>query len=246
MNIYPAIDLLSGKCVRLYQGCYNQVSIYDNDPVNVAQTFVTQGASSLHIVDLDGAKEGNQVNLDTIIKIQHATGLNIQVGGGIRSKKQVSDMFELGIHRVILGSIAIAQPYDVMEWMQEFGADRFVLALDIRINKTNDPIVALHGWEKESDTTLWKVLDEYQQSSLRHVLCTDISRDGTLNGPNIDLYTECVKRYPNIAFQASGGVSTLKDLTMLSSISVAGVIVGKALYENKFSLTDALKMGCLC
>src|SRR3990167_2962352 len=246
MKIYPAIDLMSGECVRLYQGRYDQVTVYENNPVRLAEVFAKQGASVLHIVDLDGAKQGKSVNLDLIIKIKEITGLAIQMGGGIRSRKQVSEILNQGIDRVILGSIAISNPDVVKEWIEEFGHERFVLAFDIRMDETNLPKLALHGWETRSEKNLWELLDEYQYSSLRHVLCTDIGRDGTLLGSNINLYTECVNRYPSIAFQASGGVSALTDLCALSNIPVTSVIVGKALYENKFSLVHALNEVLSC
>lgn len=246
MNIYPAIDLMSGECVRLYQGRYDQVTVYENNPIRLAIAFAKQGASILHIVDLDGAKQGKSVNLDLIIKIKEITGLAVQMGGGIRSRKQVSEILNQRIDRVILGSIAISNPGIVKEWIEEFGYERFVLALDIRMDESNAPKLVLHGWETRSEKNLWELLDEYLSSSLRHVLCTDVSRDGTLRGPNINLYTECISRYPSIAFQASGGVSALTDLRALSSIPVTSVIVGKALYENKFSLGDALNEVLSC
>lgn len=240
MNIYPAIDLMSGKCVRLYQGCYDQMTLYDNNPIRLAKSFAKQGAQVLHVVDLDGAKQGKTVNLDLIIKIKQETKLNIQMGGGIRSRNQVREILSQGIDKVILGSIAISNPDDVKQWIAELGPEHFVLALDVRMDETNAPKLALHGWKTRSEKNLWDLLEKYKYSSLQHVLCTDISRDGTLQGPNINLYTECVNRYPAISFQASGGVSDLADLTALAKIPVASVIVGKALYENKFSLVDAL------
>jgi len=246
MNIYPAIDLLLGKCVRLYQGNFDQVTVYENDPISIAKSFAEQGASVLHIVDLDGAKQGTPANFDLIIKIKQATGLIIQVGGGVRSKLQVIEMLRKGIDRIILGSVAILQPNIVKEWICEFGYERFVLAFDVRVCKNNGPKLATHGWKTDSETNLWELMDKYSASSLRHVLCTDISRDGTLQGPNVSLYRECVKRYPSIAFQASGGVGNLKDLRALSTIPVAGVIVGKSFYENKFSLRDALNEVASC
>lgn len=240
MNIYPAIDLLSGQCVRLYQGGYDQVTVYENNPIKIAKAFAEQGAGGLHVVDLDGAKQGYSVNLDLIIQIKKVTGLEVQMGGGIRSRNQIKEILNQGIDRVILGSIAILNPESVKKWIKEFGCERFVLALDVRIDELNYPQLFLQGWERSSCENLWSLLDRYQNSALKNVLCTDIYRDGTLNGPNIKLYKECCTRYPEISFQASGGVSTLKDLTALANIPVASVIVGKALYENKFSLVEAL------
>lgn len=246
MNIYPAIDLKSGACVRLYQGCYDQVTLYENDPLTLAKSFFKDGAMTLHIVDLDGAKQGESINADLIIKIAQESGLQIQSGGGIRTKQQIAAMLNKGIHRIVLGSTAILQPDNVKNWIQEFGPERIVLALDIRIDTAGNPMLALQGWQEASKKTLWEVLDEYRDSLLKHVLCTDISRDGTLSGVNINLYRECIHRYPTLYFQASGGVSTLSDLCELAALSVSGVIIGKALYENKFSLRDAINAVTSC
>ncbi len=240
MNIYPAIDLKAGQCVRLLQGDYDQVTIYQNDPILVAQEFAAQGATHLHVVDLDGAKQGQSENFSIIEKIAHESPLQIQTGGGIRTKQQVENILQKGIQRVVIGSIAVLQPKEVKSWLREFTGEKIVLALDVRINDDNIPIAALHGWQTPSEKTLWELLDDYQDSGLKHVLCTDILCDGMLQGPNIDLYQQCVKRYPTLSFQASGGVSSLHDLQALVKIPVAGVIIGKALYENKFTLKEAL------
>lgn len=240
MNIYPAIDLKSGKCVRLTQGDYQAVTQYPIDPIILAKSFAEEGATILHVVDLDGAKQGASINFDMIKKINQESGLRVQTGGGIRTKQQVKEILESGICRVVLGSIAISQPETVKEWLAEFGGERIVLALDVRLDAENIPRPALHGWQTQSEKSLWDLLDDYQESELQHVLCTDIQCDGMLQGPNINLYQQCVARYPNLKFQASGGVSSLADLKKLSIINLAGAVVGKALYENKFSLQDAL------
>ncbi len=240
MNIYPAIDLKSGKCVRLYQGSYNHVTQYDENPITQATSFAAQGAKTLHVVDLDGAKEGAPVNLDLIVKIKAAAGANIQSGGGIRTKKQANTILTAGIDRIIVGSIAISKPDEIKGWIAEFGPEKIVLALDIRLDELNVPKLALHGWLTPSEKSLWDLIEEYQNSGLKHVLCTDIGKDGTLSGPNFSLYQECVQRYPDILFQASGGISQLQDLQELSKIPVSGAIIGKALYENKFTLLQAI------
>ena len=243
MNIIPAIDIKSGECVRLYQGCYDKITTYSNNPVAVAKSFAEQGAQLLHVVDLDGAKQGNSVNLALIKQMAQETGLNIQTGGGIRTKQQVAELLEVGFARVVLGSIAVTSPEEVSTWVQEFGYERITLALDIRMND-NLPQLAIHGWQTASLLSLWELLDKYP--TIKHVLCTDIQFDGTLQGPNINLYKEAVKKYPSIHFQASGGIGSLKDLDLLSSIPVASVIIGKALYENKFSLRDAFNEVSVC
>lgn len=240
MNIYPAIDLKSGECVRLFKGSFDRVTSYQKDPVAVAKSFVQQGAKFLHVVDLDAAKDGSSNHLPLILNILQATGVPIQIGGGIRNKARIKELIHHGIARIILGSVALSNSKEVKEWLQEFGPDRITLALDIRMNG-NEPQLASHGWQINSHISVWKLLEEYKDSSLIHVLCTDIDRDGTLQGPNIALYHECIKRYPSLQFQASGGIGRLTDLHELAKIPVSSVIVGKALYENKFSLQDAFE-----
>jgi len=240
MQIYPAIDLKSGQCVRLYKGDYDQMTVYEKNPVNLAKSFKQQNADMLHVVDLDGAKTGESINADIILKIYQETGLKIQTGGGIRTREKVSKLLSQGIARVIIGSIAISQPGEVLSWLEEFGSEKIVLALDIRWNKANEPVLAQQGWVNTSDKTLWELLDYYQKGSIKHVLCTDIARDGTLSGPNFALYQECMMRYPTIQFQASGGISSLRDIQRLKQTAIAGVIIGKALYENIFSLQEVM------
>ncbi len=240
MNIYPAIDLKSGECVRLYRGSFDQMVSYEKDPIQVAKTFAQQGATFLHVVDLDGAKEGESRHLDLILQMAAETDLQIQIGGGIRTKDQVEHYLNNGIARVILGSVAISEPDLVREWLEELGSDRIVLALDIRMTKKKEPQLATEGWLTNSKKSLWQLLDRYKDSPLKHVLCTDIDRDGTLEGPNINLYQQCREHYPMFNFQASGGISGLNDLRELKAIPVAGAIIGKAIYEKKFSLSDAL------
>lgn len=246
MKIYPAIDLKSGECVRLYQGRYGSVTVYEKNPITMAQRFADAGASMLHIVDLDGAKAGSLKNADIIFKIAQQTKLKIQMGGGIRTKKQISDILGAGIDKVILGSVAVSKCMEVKDWITEFGADRIVLALDVIFDITSMPKLALQAWQSSSQTTLWQLLDEYGTSALKHVLCTDVSRDGTLQGPNVKFYQKCVYRYPSIHFQASGGVSSLGDIRALAAIPVSSVVIGKALYENCFTLNAALSEVSSC
>ncbi|HVV68429.1 MAG TPA: 1-(5-phosphoribosyl)-5-[(5-phosphoribosylamino)methylideneamino]imidazole-4-carboxamide isomerase [Gammaproteobacteria bacterium] len=240
MKLYPAIDLKSGTCVRLYKGSFDHVTAYQASPLSVAENFASEGADFLHIIDLDGAQEGTSKHTSLVLDIIEKTRLSIQLGGGIRSYAQLSQWLHNGVTRVILGSIALSEPEKVNMWLREFGAERIVLALDIRMNSANEPILASHGWQQNSGMSLWHLLDLYQDSPLKHVLCTDIDCDGTLAGPNISLYQQCSQRYPNLDFQASGGVSSLADLRTLAQMQVSGVIVGKALYERKFSLSEAL------
>jgi phosphoribosylformimino-5-aminoimidazole carboxamide ribotide isomerase len=246
MNIIPSIDLLSGQCVRLYQGNYDQVTVYDNDVIALSKQFASEGATALHIVDLDGAREGKSFNLDVITQIAKESHLAIQCGGGIRTEEQLVDMFNRGISRVVLGSIAILNINLVKEWLHRFGEDKIILALDIRMDQEKNPKLALQGWQEDSELTLWQLLEKYRDAPLSQVLCTDIQRDGTLKGPNIAFYQTCMKSYPTLRFQASGGIGCLKHLQSLASISMESVVVGKAIYENKFSLKMAIAEGQLC
>jgi phosphoribosylformimino-5-aminoimidazole carboxamide ribotide isomerase len=240
MKIYPAIDLKSGECVRLYKGCFDQVTTYQKDPLATAQSFAQQGAEFLHIVDLDGAKNGSAQHTEIILTIAQSTKLCIQTGGGIRTTQQINTLLQGGIARVILGSIAIENPQQVSQWLQEFGGEKIVLALDIRMNDHQQPQLASHGWLVNNSIHLWQLLENYQDCGLKHILCTDIDRDGTLQGPNLALYQESIQRYPAFNFQASGGISNLEDLAALAKIPVSGAVIGKALYEKKFTLQEAI------
>ena len=237
MNIYPAIDLKNQKCVRLTQGDFERVKEYSDDPVQMAQSFLAAGSNWLHLIDLDGAKAGQPMQANMVAQIIAKTALKIQVGGGIRSKDSLQQLLDKGVTRVIIGSICVSAPQMVAEWLDEFGPEKIVLALDCVIQE-NTPMIATHGWQKTSTQTLWSLLDFFPQA--RHILCTDIAVDGTLKGPNFDLYRQMATRYPALKIQASGGVGSLADLQKLKEINVDGVVVGKALYEEKFTLSQAL------
>ena len=243
MIIYPAIDLKSGQCVRLYQGSFDQVTTYDLDPITVAQKYELEGAEFLHLVDLDGAKQGDAAQTDIVLNIAKNTKLKVQMGGGIRTKAYAERLLAAGIWRIVVGSLAIKNPAEVKTWIQGFGSGHVVLALDVRTQKVEVPMLATHGWQEASKISLWQILDDYQNAGLKHVLCTDIDVDGTLQGPNIPLYQECQERYPELQFQASGGIGSLQDLEQLAQMSMSGVVIGKALYEQKITLVDALKVG---
>lgn len=239
MIIYPAIDLRRGNCVRLIHGDFDKETYYSNDPVKIACYYASMGAKFLHVVDLDGAKAGYPIQHDLIFQIQRKSRLNIQVGGGIRDKAAIEQLLKHNISRVILGSIAVNQPSLVKKWLNEFGKDKIILAFDIKINAQGNPAIATQGWQTLSNKILWDLLDEYAPL-VKHVLCTDISRDGTLQGPNQSLYQICSLHYPDINFQASGGVQSVEDLKILKKIPIDGVVIGKALYEKKFSLKEAI------
>ncbi|GAA5219302.1 1-(5-phosphoribosyl)-5-[(5-phosphoribosylamino)methylideneamino]imidazole-4-carboxamide isomerase [Corallincola platygyrae] len=239
--IIPALDLINGEVVRLYQGDYAQKTTYSFDPVTQFQHYQQAGAEWLHLVDLDGAKDTSARQLTTIAKLIAETNAKIQVGGGIRSEDDVKQLLDIGAERVVIGSLAVKQPELVAEWMRTYGPERIVLALDINIDDSGNKHVAISGWQESSAMTLEQLIEHYLEVGLKHVLCTDISRDGTLKGSNVDLYTEMSAKYPQIAWQSSGGIGQLTDISDLKPAGVAGVIVGRALLEGKFTAEEAFQ-----
>lgn len=239
MILYPAIDLRQGKCVRLQQGQFDQVTTYSEDPVAVARGHAAAGATWLHVVDLDGAKDGSAAQGELVRAIAGSSSLKVQTGGGIRSEQQIRAHLDGGIARVVIGSLALTNAGLVTSWLGRFGRDRIVLALDVKLVGA-DWRVATHGWQKDSGRALFEVIDGYGADSLRHVLCTDIGRDGLLGGPNLDLYREIKVRYPKLEVQASGGIASLEDLRALRVAGLDGAVIGKALFEGRFTLAEAL------
>lgn len=241
MDIFPAIDLKGGQCARLKKGDFSNATVYGNDPVLQAQKFEGQGATWLHVVDLDGAKDGAARQTKLIETIIRSTSLRVQVGGGIRSARDIEVLLNCGARRVVIGSLAVAQPNTVRGWADMFGDERIVLALDIRLDEKNKPKILTRGWQDNSQKTLWDILAQYENGGTKTVLCTDVERDGTLAGPNLDLYSEIKKRFPSFDILASGGIACLDDIRALAKIRAAGAITGKALYENKFAFSEALQ-----
>ncbi|MBN1960972.1 MAG: 1-(5-phosphoribosyl)-5-[(5-phosphoribosylamino)methylideneamino]imidazole-4-carboxamide isomerase [Deltaproteobacteria bacterium] len=240
MKIFPAIDLSEGKCVRLEQGRFDRLTVYGDDPVAMAKSFADAGATVLHVIDLDGARDEKARQISIIESIARNVSMAVQVGGGIRSINDVESYLNIGVSRVIIGSIVIRAPKTAVELFARFGAERIVFALDVKIDEQGTPLLATSGWSQNETVTLWQVLELFMPAGLRTVLCTDISRDGMLTGPNLDLYRDILSRYSNIELLASGGVSSLDDLRALKSINTSGVIVGKALYAGRFTLAEAL------
>lgn len=239
MNIIPAIDLKLGKCVRLYQGCFEQEKYYDIDPTTLAQQYEKEGAKYLHIVDLCGVEQNNIQQLQQIIKIKQNCNLRLQIGGGIRAEQQIQTLLSKGIDRVVIGTMAMTEIEVTKTWIEKFGTAHIVLALDIKVDN-NEPILVSHGWRTNTEQSLWDLLNIYSQYKNIEILCTDVSRDGTLKRPNFNLYKQCQKYFPEFRFQASGGIAGLNDLFELSKINVFAAIVGKALFEYKFSLKQAI------
>lgn len=234
MLLIPAIDLRGGQCVRLLQGRFDAETVYASDPLEVLRQYLALGARRIHVVDLDGARDGSQGNREAIRRIVAHTGHDaVQVGGGIRSRQVAEELFELGVARAVVGSVAVTQPDEVSSWLREFGPERIVLAFDVRLDEAGTPRLATHGWERQTQTSLWDAVERYLPAGLRHVLCTDVARDGALSGPNVDLYQQCARRFPNVAWQASGGVSGGADLHTLATTGVAAVISGRALLEGR-------------
>ncbi|MDT0594738.1 1-(5-phosphoribosyl)-5-[(5-phosphoribosylamino)methylideneamino]imidazole-4-carboxamide isomerase [Glaciecola petra] len=239
--LIPAIDLIEGNVVRLYQGDYKQKTQYELDPVEVVKLYASQGAEILHIVDLTGAKDPSKRQIP-LIKKMIATGLmRFQAGGGIRTKQDVLDLLNAGVERVVIGSLAVSDTETVTGWFKEFGPDKIVLALDINIDEHGNKFVATHGWQNDSGVSIDDLITLYRKCGLKHVLCTDISRDGTLQGANHSLYQSLVRTYQDIQWQASGGIGNLDDINALKPSKVQAVILGRSLLEGKFTLEEAIK-----
>lgn len=238
--IIPALDLIDGSVVRLHQGDYGQQRDYGSDPLPRLQDYQRQGAEVLHLVDLTGAKDPAARQIPLLQKLLAGVTVPVQVGGGIRNEQDVEALLSAGATRVVVGSTAVKNPDRVQGWFNRFGADALVLALDVRIDANGTKNVAISGWQENSNATLEQVVEQYLPFGLKHVLCTDISRDGTLAGSNVELYREVTARYPQVAFQASGGIGSLDDIAQLRDSGVKGVIVGRALLDGKFSVTEAI------
>lgn len=247
--IIPAIDLIDGSVVRLYQGDYKQKTEYKIDPIELVEDYAAQGAKWLHIVDLTGAKDTSKRQLSLIKKMVDTGKMLFQTGGGIRSEDDVKHLLDVGISRVVIGSLAAKDPELVKQWMVDYGPERIVLALDININAKGQKMIATHGWQEDSGVELEALVDDFLSVGLKHVLCTDISKDGTLQGPNQELYQQLAAQYPQISWQASGGISCIDDITQLKpalansgldNATPSGVILGRSLLEGKFTVADAI------
>ncbi|RDV24669.1 1-(5-phosphoribosyl)-5-[(5-phosphoribosylamino)methylideneamino]imidazole-4-carboxamide isomerase [Alteromonas aestuariivivens] len=238
--IIPAIDLIDGSVVRLYQGDYAQKTEYKLNPIDVVHHYADQGAEWLHIVDLTGAKQPEQRQLELIKAMINTQRMAFQAGGGIREEREVAQLLDIGVSRVVVGSLAVKQPETVKQWVKTYGPECIVLALDINIDEAGNKFIATHGWQENSGVALEALLEDFAEVDAKHVLCTDISRDGTLKGSNVELYTEVCAKFPNIVWQASGGIGQLRDIEALRPTGVGGVILGRALLEGKFSLEEAI------
>ncbi len=231
MRLIPAIDIIDGKCVRLSKGDYNTKKIYNESPLEVAKEFEAHGIQYLHLVDLDGAKSKHIVNQKVLEQIATHTNLHIDFGGGLKTDDDLRIAFESGAQQVTGGSIAVKDPETFTAWLQKFGTDKIILGADAHHEK-----IAVSGWLEESDKELIPFIQEYQKEGVSYVICTDISKDGMLEGPSFELYTRMLKEIKGIKLIASGGISTFEELPKLAAMGCEGTIIGKAIYENRISL----------
>ena len=233
IEIIPAIDLIEGKCVRLTQGDYAQKKIYNENPLEVARMFADAGISRLHLVDLDGAKAQHIVNHKVLEKITTKTNLIVDFGGGLKSDDDLRIAFECGASMITGGSIAVKNPLVFTRWIQKYGPERIILGADVKNEK-----IAVSGWTENTDIELIPFLDDYRKKGISKIICTDISKDGMLEGPSTELYTEILRCLPDAYLIASGGVSSLRDIELLEEAGIPAVIFGKAIYEDRIRLKD--------
>jgi phosphoribosylformimino-5-aminoimidazole carboxamide ribotide isomerase len=233
MEIIPAIDIIDGKCIRLTQGDYAQKKIYNEHPLEVALAFEDIGVKRLHLVDLDGAKEGKIINYKVLEKIASKTKLKIDFGGGIKTDEAIRSVFESGARIATIGSIAVKNKDLFFSWLQKYGADKILLGADVKDEK-----IAIGGWLETTDILILDFIKENMAEGVNTIFCTDISKDGLLQGPSIDLYKKIINQYPKLNLIASGGVANKKDVEELKEINCSGVIIGKAIYEGLISINE--------
>ena len=236
MLVIPSIDLRGGHCVRLLRGDFGAETRYAAEPLELLQRYLALGAPWLHIVDLDGARDGVLANLSTIAALARQSGIALQVGGGVRARATALKLLGLGVARVIVGSAAVETPEEVRAWLAEFGPEHLALAFDVRFDAQGVPLLRTRGWREATTLSLWQGVEKFRSAGLRHVLCTDIDRDGALAGPNLALYREAVARYPDMHWQASGGVSSIADLHALAAAGASAAVSGTALLEERLPL----------
>ncbi len=233
LTIIPAIDIIEGKCVRLTQGDYSQKKVYNENPLEVAKQFEDAGLQRLHLVDLDGAKQKAVQNWKVLDSIASKTKLVIDFGGGISTENDLKIVFESGAALATVGSIAIKNEFEFVKWLLIFGADKFLLGADVK-----DKMIAIHGWLETTDTSIFNFIENYISKGVQQIFCTDVSKDGKLEGPSVDLYKEIISKFRGLYFIASGGVASVDDLYELKEIGCKAVIIGKAIYENRITLSE--------
>lgn len=233
MELIPAIDLIDGRCVRLTQGDYNEKKVYEQDPLDMAKAYADCGIRRLHVVDLDGAKAKAPCNLKVLERLAAHTSLDIEWGGGIKTPDSIKDVLSAGANRAICGSVAVDNRELFKEWIAMYGAGHVILGADIR-----DGMVATHGWLKNSGVAIEELIEDFLPAGLSQVICTDISKDGMLQGPNFDLYVALQQKYPQVDFTLSGGISSMDDIAKAKSLNLHSVIIGKAIYEGRITLNN--------
>jgi len=238
--VYPALDIRDGQVVRLRQGDYAQQTTYGEDPLPRAQAFATAGARWMHLVDLDAARAGGYTLSPLLARIAATTSLKVQTGGGVRGRDDVARILDAGASRVVIGSLAVREPERVQAWLREFGAERLTIALDTRQGEDGVWRLPVHGWTETAAATLDELAVRYAQAGMKHLLCTDIARDGMLSGPNLDLYAHLSRLLPGVAVQASGGMRDVADVAAARAAGCAGAVLGKALLEGRLQLQEAL------
>ena len=236
IELIPAIDIINGQCVRLTKGDYDQKKVYNDDPAAVAKEFEQLGFQRLHIVDLDGAKSKHIVNDAVLRSITTETKLIVDFGGGIKTEEDIEKAFEAGASMVTVGSIAVTKPALFIQWLEKYGADKMILGADVR-----NGMISINGWKEDSEEELLPFLKKYIDAGVKNVLCTEISKDGTLQGPAVTLYKEVMKAYPQLHLIASGGVSQKEDIEELEREGIPAVVFGKAIYEGRIDLKELLK-----
>ncbi|WP_162051373.1 1-(5-phosphoribosyl)-5-[(5-phosphoribosylamino)methylideneamino]imidazole-4-carboxamide isomerase [Pontibacter pamirensis] len=239
MEIIPAIDLIGGQCVRLTEGDFAQQTTYDSNPLEVAKRFEAHGVKRLHLVDLDGARARKPVNLAVLENIAANTGLTIDFGGGLQSAEAVQQAFDAGASQITAGSIAVREPETVKGWLQQYGPDKIIIGADFKGQH-----IAISAWTEESDYALQKFISDYIETGANLFICTDVSKDGKLQGPSTDTYRELKATLPKAGLIASGGVTTIEDLEVLQKIGMEGAIIGKAIYEGTIQLKDLERFIC--
>ena len=236
IQIIPAIDIIDGKCVRLTHGDYSQKKVYNEHPLEVAKEFEDAGIKRLHLVDLDGAKAGVVKNWKVLETIAGKTSLVIDFGGGIKTEKDVQIVLDSGAQLATVGSIAVKDEETFSSWLTKYGADKFFLGADVKNEN-----ITVSGWLEQTDTNVYDFIEGYMQKGMKNIFCTDVSKDGALQGPSTELYKTIVQKFPGLYFVASGGVSSIEDVYQLEEIGCKGVIIGKAIYEGRIHLTELSK-----
>ena len=239
MILIPSLDLRAGRCVRLYQGDFGSETPYVITPAALLRRYQSLGVQWVHVVDLDGARDGVRLNAVLIENLARYSKMSLQVGGGVRNPSALEALLDAGVGRVVIGSAAVQRPQDVAAWLKCFGSERICLAFDVRMGGQSVPYVHTHGWTRGTAVSLWDALSAYPRGSIQHVLCTDIAQDGTLGGPNLRLYRSALARYPDIAWQASGGIRNAADLAALAQLGVSAAVSGKAMLEERISPSES-------